>query len=494
MKKVPFLSIFLFSFSYQLGWAQSAEPLRLHPQNPHYFEYKGKPLVLITSAEHYGAVLNEEFDFQTYLATLKEEGMNYTRIFTGSYVEVPGAFGIGKNTLAPAVGRYLCPWKRTEEEGLFEGEKKVDLSRWNPKYFERLRAFVEMAQDYDIMVELTFFCSTYNDGNWERNVFNPQNNVNNLPEGLDRIKSNTEANGDLLNFQKALLIKIVRELNLFDNIFYEIQNEPWADDPQKVMRTLRTLDPMPGQSNWFKWAEEASPASLSWQKVMTQVIVDTEKELLQTHLIAQNYTNFKHSLTEVDSNISILNFHYVWPEAVRMNYGWDRPVSFDESGFAGSSDSTYLRQAWQFMLAGGAVFNNLDYSFYVGAEEGTGKNEAPGGGSTRLRKQLTFLRTFMESLDFVAMKPDYNCVYQAPGLEWQALSERGEQYGLVFHGSSNDGIRMDLPKGKYTYMWVSPYTGLVIDKGEWSSEGKGAQRMGIPKFEGLMALRIEADK
>ena len=492
MKKVPFL--FIIIFSYQLGWGQSGEPLHLHPQNPHYFEYKGKPMVLITSAEHYGAVLNEEFDYQTYLATLKEEGMNYTRIFTGSYVEVPGAFGIGKNTLAPAVGRYLCPWKRTEEKGLFEGEKKVDLSRWNPKYFERLRAFVEMAQDYGIMVELTFFCSTYNDGNWERNVFNPQNNINNLPEGLDRKKSNTEANGDLLNFQKALLIKIVRELNLFDNIFYEIQNEPWADDPQKVMRTLRTLDPLPGQSNWFKWAEEASPASLSWQKVMAQVIVDTEKELLQKHLIAQNYTNFKHSLTEVDSNISILNFHYVWPEAVRMNYGWDRPVSFDESGFAGSSDSTYLRQAWQFMLAGGAVFNNLDYSFYVGAEEGNGKNEAPGGGSTRFRKQLTYLRAFMESLDFIAMKPDLNCVYQAPGLEWQAISEPGVQYGMVFHGKSSDWIRLDLPQVTYSYTWISPYTGEVVNQGKWTPEGKGPQNMIIPEFEGLMALRLSRNE
>ena len=71
----------------------------------------------------------------------------------------------------------------------------------------------------------------------------------------------------------------------------------------------------------------------------------------------------------------IMNFHYVWPEAVWLNYGWNRPVNFDESGFAGSDDETYLRQAWQFMLAGGAIFNNLDYSFYVGKEDGTGEND-----------------------------------------------------------------------------------------------------------------------
>ena len=43
----------------------NAEPLRLHPETPHYFEYQGKPRVLITSAEHYGAVLNADFDYVT---------------------------------------------------------------------------------------------------------------------------------------------------------------------------------------------------------------------------------------------------------------------------------------------------------------------------------------------------------------------------------------------------------------------------------------------
>jgi hypothetical protein len=68
----------------------------LHPENPHYFIYKGKPLVLVTSAEHYGAVVNLDFDFEKYLRTMHAEGMNYTRIFTGSYVEIPGSFNIGK--------------------------------------------------------------------------------------------------------------------------------------------------------------------------------------------------------------------------------------------------------------------------------------------------------------------------------------------------------------------------------------------------------------
>jgi len=34
------------------------KPIGLHPENPHYFLWRGKATVLITSGEHYGAVLN----------------------------------------------------------------------------------------------------------------------------------------------------------------------------------------------------------------------------------------------------------------------------------------------------------------------------------------------------------------------------------------------------------------------------------------------------
>src|SRR5512133_2685984 len=57
------------------GSALAARTLGLHPANPHYFLFRGKPTVLITSGEHYGAVLNRDFDYLTYLDTLKAEGM-----------------------------------------------------------------------------------------------------------------------------------------------------------------------------------------------------------------------------------------------------------------------------------------------------------------------------------------------------------------------------------------------------------------------------------
>ena len=469
---------------------QAQSPIQLHPENTRYLQYKGEPILLITSAEHYGGVLNLDFDYETYLNTLHAEGMNYTRLFTGSYVEVPGSFGIGNNTLAPAVGKYIAPWRRVEEAGEFEGEGKFDLDSWNPTYFDRFHSFMKLAESLGIVVEVTFFSSNYQDMNWERNPFNDANNINGLAKDLDRLKANTPDNGNLLGYQKKMVAKIVEELNPYSNLIYELQNEPWADNGVKIYRVVRTIDP--DQGGWYKWADEANEASKEWQKIIAQTIVDTEADLPNKHLIAQNYTNFTYSLSEVDPNISILNFHYVWPEAVWKNYAWELPVNFDESGFYGKSDTTYLRQAWQFMLAGGAIFNNLDYSFFVGKEKGTGNNNAPGGGSTTFRKQLTYLQAFLSSLDFIKMKPDHSVVYHAPGLDCQALSEEGKQYAMALHGNSQGWVKLHLPAGNYSWTATSPFTGEVIEQGSFQLDSEGIHKLDLPAFSEMIGLKVLA--
>ena len=92
-----------------LAAAAWSQPLRLHPDNPHYFLFAGRPTVLITSGEHYGAVLNRDFDYVRYLDTLRADRLNLTRTFSGSYREVGGNFGIVSNTLAPAAGKFAGP-------------------------------------------------------------------------------------------------------------------------------------------------------------------------------------------------------------------------------------------------------------------------------------------------------------------------------------------------------------------------------------------------
>src|SRR2546425_7306407 len=107
----PLSALLFVTLSITAVVAAHRSPLALHPDNPHYFLWRGQPTVLITSGEHYGAVLNLDFDYAKYLDTLARDKLNLTRTFAGgAYVEPQGSFGIARNTLAPAPGRFLCPF------------------------------------------------------------------------------------------------------------------------------------------------------------------------------------------------------------------------------------------------------------------------------------------------------------------------------------------------------------------------------------------------
>jgi len=163
-----------------MSWAAASEPIQLHPDNPHYFLWRGKPTVLITSGEHYGAVLNRDFDYIKYLKTLESHGFNMTRAFSGAYCEPPGAFNITDNTLAPAKGRAICPWARSDKAGYSFGGNKFDLTRWDEDYFRRLRDFVAEAGRRGVVVEVVFFCPFYDDSMWNLSPMHVANNVNGI--------------------------------------------------------------------------------------------------------------------------------------------------------------------------------------------------------------------------------------------------------------------------------------------------------------------------
>ncbi|RYD33225.1 MAG: hypothetical protein EOP87_11405, partial [Verrucomicrobiaceae bacterium] len=205
--------------------AAFSQPIQLHPDNGRYFLYRGKPVVLMGSTEHYGALINLDFDYIRYLDETRACGLNLVRIFTGTYRENAGAFNIPDNTLSPLSGRSVAPWKRTATAGAADGGNRFDLGQWDAAYFHRLRDFTSEASKRGIVVELTFFSSIYDDTLWALSPMNAANHINGVGAG-GRIAAFSPT-GDLLPFQKALARKCATELKDFDNVIYEICNEPY---------------------------------------------------------------------------------------------------------------------------------------------------------------------------------------------------------------------------------------------------------------------------
>lgn len=486
MKKTSQLLMFLFFQSVVF-----AQPLSLHPENPHYFLFRGKALAIISSSEHYGAVLNPAFDYIKYLNTLKEEGMTYTRLFTGAYFEKDGSFGIEKNTLAPASGKALIPWKRSNIPGAACGGNKFDLDQWDLNYFARLVSFVSEAGKRGIIVEVTLFSSIYD--YWDIQPLNPLNNIN-IMDGLTKENVQTLNNGTALKCQENVVRKIIKELNDFDNVIYEIQNEPWSDHTVSTDSNIEFLNNSDFKLDGYEWQKKidiADKPSLEWQQKIASYVAGEEEKLKNRHLIAQNYSNFYCLVSQVDQNVSILNFHYAYPLAVEKNFLQNKVIGFDETGFAGSEDATYHKQAWKFIIAGGGLFNNLDYSFAVGNEDGKAVNKAPGGGSTELRRQLRILSEFFHSFDFIRMSPDYSVVSMTKGCFARALSEKGKQYAVYITNGTSCNLKLSLPRGKYTTEWINTLNGSVMKTQKTEHPG-GDITLTSPIYSEDIALKILA--
>lgn len=440
--------------------AQAAqEPIHLHPENPRYFEFRGEPAFLITSGEHYGAVLNVDFDHGPYLDELQRRGFNQTRTFSGTYREIPESFNIRDNTLAPKAGRYQSPW--VMEDG------KFDLDRLDPAYFERLRSFVAAAGERGIVVEYVLFCPFYGEELWRVNPMNAANNVNGVGD-CPREEVYTLKHPELLKRQLAFVDRAVRELNGFDNVYFEVCNEPYFGG-----------------------------VTLDWQRRVVEAILAAEKDLPRRHLIAQNIANGAARVEDPHPAVSIFNFHYATPPTVvAMNTHLNRAIADDETGFRGHDDRIYRAEAWEFFLAGGSAYSNLDYSFTPDREDGTAPvtDPTPGGGGPSLRAQLAILKGFLGGFDFLRMQPDESVIAvrgAAEGAKAWALAEPGEQYAAYVRGGSGLVLRLDLPAGRYQTTWIDPRDGREL-KAETITAASGATELEAPDFAEDVALKLVA--
>jgi hypothetical protein len=476
-----------------------AEPLALHPKGPRVFLFRGQPTLLVGSGEHYGAVVNRDFDYRRYLDTLAADGLNLTRTFVGTYYEKPGDFGIALNTLAPAPGRALVPWVRSATPGAADGGSKFDLARWDPEYFSRLRDFVAEAGKRGIVVEVVLFSSYYGSG-WPWSPLHSANNVNGVGN-VPKEKANTLDNGPLLAEQEKVVRKVVSELRGFDNVYYEIQNEPWADHERPAGVVHFSVLPgdmaSPG-AFWKNRVDLAGPESLAWQARIGAVVRDAEAAPGPRHLVAQNFSNHRYPLRDVDPNVSVLNFHYAWPEAVTLNAGLGRAVGFDETGFANASeavhapetDAVYRKQAWEFLMAGGSTFSMLDYSFAVGHEDGSAANRAPGGGSPALRRQLGILKRFLHRFDLAALEPRPGLVLSAPGAFARAAGSTRE-LAVYAWGDGDTLLTLALPAGEWRAEWIDTKTGRTLGAEGFRQEG-GPRALRAPRYETDVALRLSS--
>jgi hypothetical protein len=393
------------------------------------------------------------------------------------YRETPGSFGITENTLGPDREHFICPWSRTSATGAADGGNRFDLKIWNKAYFDRLKDFVAQAGKHGIVVEFTLFCAIYDDKLWSVNPMNARNNVNDIGKET-RLEVYTLKDKELTALQDAFVNKMVAELKDFDNIYFEVCNEPYFAGVTK-----------------------------EWTDHMVQTIVDAESSFPAKHLIAQNIANGSTKIDKPNPHVSIFNYHYSTPpDSVAMNYDLKKAIGDDETGFRGQKNEPYRMEGWDFILAGGAVYDNLDYSFTCTHPDGTAKvTTSPGGGGPELRQQLKILKDFIYGFDFIKMKPD-NAIIKGGFITVplggnppeakataRALVEPGRAYAIYVRGGKSAELGLNLPAGSYMAQWLDTKTGKVAKTEQFNHQG-GDKTLSSPSYSEDIALRVKKAK
>jgi hypothetical protein len=81
--------------------------------------------------------------------------------------------------------------------------------------------------------------------------------------------------------------ELVREANAFDNMIFEIQDEPWSDRPV-LAGVMNPYLQLPGRDTYPNSVDLADELSIAWQGQVAEWITSEESALPNRHPIAQN--------------------------------------------------------------------------------------------------------------------------------------------------------------------------------------------------------------
>lgn len=179
-----------------------------------------------------------------------------------------------------------------------------------------------------------------------------------------------------------------------------------------------------------------------------------------------------------------------------LNPGVNKPFNYNENGFEGEEPDIYVEIGWRYMMAGGAMYNNLDYSFTVGHEDGTGTQKPPPGRRTpgsadpKMQDYMAVLLDFMNSIPLVEMKPMDEIIVSAGKWGGHALGKEGRAYAFMFVGEVIISPVVNLPAGEYVSEWIDVRTGQVKDREVFAHAGGDRGIKPSSPSLGVGALRI----
>jgi hypothetical protein len=430
-------------------------PLQIHPQNGRYFTDGTKTpdgslrAIYLTGSHTWGNLCDyppdrkyPPFDYKAYLDFLDRYQHNFFRLWPGGLDSTPPLY------------------ERTGPEKAGDGLPRVDFTRLNPEYFERLRKRVLEARERGIYVDIVlFFPYATKAKHWPRHLFNSANNV----QGI-----NCDTNGDglgaeafdlsvpeITKIQEAYVRKVIDTVNDLDNVLFEIGNEG-------------DLTSVKWQYHFIKFIQEYESQQTKQHPVGMTAVFDwvggtgkTDNESLwksSADWIAPGLAPYQSDPPAADGKKAVIaDVDHIWPVAPQEGWIW----------------KCFLR---------GIQPIHMDAYTYGDPDQGFDLHGITKDAQEKLRRAMGATRKLSERIHLAAVTPQNDLASTG-----YCLAEVGAHY-VVYQPAMGSKFTVKLVAGDYHYEWIDPASGTVKETGSFTAVG--GSRSFTPPLDGYAALYV----
>jgi hypothetical protein len=411
--------------------------IRPYEKNPFYWQYRGKPIVLIGGSDMDNLFQWTGSKLTDHLDLLVSSGGNYVRNTMSS-----------RNHAFPYNDDGMAYPFRKREDG------KYDLDQWDDDYWNRLDTFLAETHKRGIIVQhelWDMYAVTGRDA-WKKQPWNPENSVNYILKSIHAKREGfhhpfflavTELDNDpvLISYQTKYIRKMLQICLKYDHVLYQLDNESpfppevsdyWAEFIHKeggdkqvyVCDSRRFHSPSPVFTDFRDMSNPDHNHPLSHPEIYNYTdISQNGGNTGQTHY--GNLVWFRSQLLDDPRPINHTKiYQFNWPTGVDWR---DRSQGIPKDG---------ADKFWRNIFGGAA---SARHHRHVPREGWGGIGLTPFG-----QRQLRSMRMLLDAMWIFTMEPCNDLLSHREEDEAYAIAEPGKQYAVYFTGYGDRSVQIDL--------------------------------------------------
>lgn len=410
--------------------------IRPWPENPGYWQFKGKPVLLLGATDNDNLFQNAYIE--SHLDSLKAAGGNVIR-----------------NTMSDR--------DPGDERAFFRlSDRKYDLGRWNDVYWQKFERMLKLTRERKIIVQVEIWDRfDHSRDQWLTDPYNPKNNINYTytEAGLDSLYPlhpgqnkqpffftvpELQNNEVLLKYQQAFVKKLLSISTRYDNVLYCIDNEKsgveeWATYWAGFIKENSAGRDIFITQMWDNWDVKSATHKRTIDHPERYGFIDISQNSQLT-----GYTNWE-------------NAQYVF------NYIKDNPRPVNSTKIYGSDSGSWLSRGINTQHAIQTFFRNVIGGF------ASSRFHRPPSGLGLSRESINCIKTVRKAESLVKMwdiVPRMDLLKTMEKNQAYLAAREGKAYVIYFTGPFKCSLDLIGYNKSFKARWIN------IETGEWNRTEK----------------------